>query len=169
MVKKCIQNIAQLVHEHPTSYKESTAEKSDENITDSRLTEIITKSLVTFGKTDVSEEELEVIKEIYLEELEKNIHRSTIPERTEHQPIKYESLSDDELKLLIKNFTQLSDEEQHYIIKFISEIEEKDPERVKKLHSFVYTAVETTEPIVIDDNDDDADYDLDEVFETINQ
>lgn len=47
------------------------------------------------------------------------------------------SLTDDDLKTLLKNFMDLSPEEQKYLISFLREIETKDPERVEKLKKYV--------------------------------
>lgn len=159
------------MQKNPVNYLESVGEKSENLDANCKLTEIIMKALVYFGKTDVSEDELEVITEIYLEELEKNIKRpSTIECNSPSdfscpKDICYQNLSDDELKILVKNFTQLSDEEQRGIINFITEIEEKQPERVEKLQNLINHSEENTERIIIDDDDDD--YNLDDVIKNI--
>jgi len=120
-------------------------------------------------------EELDIIKEIYLQELEKNIEMAQKGINNEchsttncsKSSTAYKDLSDDELNLLIKNFKQLSDDEQNEFISFITEIENKDPERVRRLQDFIVNGQKPSDTIVINDDDDDDDYNFDELVAII--
>ena len=120
-------------------------------------------------------EELEVINEIYLEELEKNIEMAQKDTDECHSTTNlskfsasfYTELCDEELNTLIKNFQQMDEDEQNEFIKFITEIEETDPDRVRRLQDFIINGQEPTATIVINDEDSDDDYNFDELVATI--
>ncbi|KAL7042294.1 hypothetical protein ACKWTF_001097 [Chironomus riparius] len=171
VAKKCIQNISQLVHQN--RLKQTEKKKNCQIVKDPELTEIIEKALISFGKNDALPEELEVIKEIYLEELEKNIEMAR-KDNDEYNSTTnlsklsasfYKELDDDELNTLIKNFQQLDEDEQNEFIKLITEIEETDPDRVRRLQDFIINGQKPTDTIVI--NDDDDDYNFDDLVATI--
>ncbi|XP_070509397.1 uncharacterized protein CG7065-like [Chironomus tepperi] len=172
VAKTCIQNIAKLVHQNrqtPTEKKENC-----QIVKDPELTEIIAKALASFGKNDALPEELEVIKEIYLEELEKNIEMAKKDNVECHPSLNlskssisnYKDLDDDELFTLFKNFPKMDEDEQNNFISFITEIEETDPERVRRLQDFITNGQQPSATIVINDDDDD-DYNFDELVATI--
>lgn len=147
--------------------------KGNQIMKDPELTEIIAKALISFGKNDTLPEELEVIKEIYLEELEKNIEMARKDNDESHSTTNlsklsvsfYKELDDEDLSTLIKNFQQMDQDEQNEFIKFITDIEETDPDRVRRLQDFIIIGQKPTETILIDDDDDD--YNFDELVATI--
>lgn len=113
-------------------------------------------------------EELEIIREIYLEELENNIKMAK-NERKNLSKLNmscYKELCDDELNTLIKNFPQLDEDEQNEFISFITKIEETDPERVRRLQIMITNGQKPTDTILINDDDDD-DYNFEELVATM--
>lgn len=115
-------------------------------------------------------EELEVIREIYLEELENNIKMAKNENDINSSKFNkscYKELCDDELNTLINNFPQLDEDEQNEFISFITEIEDTDPERVRRLQNMITNGQKPVSTIVINDEDDDDDYNFDELVATI--
>lgn len=64
----------------------------------------------------------------------------------------FEDLSDEDLKLLLSNFSDLEIEEQTHMVNFLTYLEKTDPERVKALKSCVNLDNEN-EDMVVEDND----------------
>lgn len=132
--------------------------------TSDKLNEIILKALETFGKTDTSPEELEIITEIYLEELSKNIDLA-LKSSKKLKNIPFQELDNNEIKCLIKNFTRLNNDEQVELIDFVKELEQTDSERMKILQDGITENNSPKETIVLDE--DDEDYDFNELVSTL--
>lgn len=144
-VKKCIQNIAKLIHQTPMrKEEEKVAEKEEVNDKKTEIALKIAESLKACGKDDCTPEELEVLVEIYLEDCN---NESDQPEAD-----KSADLNDDELKILLGSFSELKQGEQDMVLKALSQLEKTHPERVEELRKYVN---------VDEDDDDDHNSNID--------
>lgn len=134
----------------------------------SKLAMKIAKELEAQGKTDTTNEELEIIVDIYLEELKKKKDTESNAKSNNSQDI--ENLSDEDLKILIQNFSQLKEDEQQHLISSLTDMEKNDPKRVKNLQSFLNfdESCNLRENLVIND-DEDEDYNFDDLIANIRQ
>lgn len=156
-VKKCIQNIAKLIHQTPIN--DPKPEKNEEN---EELAKEIAEALKAQGKEDCTSQELEVLVEMFLKP-------------SEIEPVKesytnFDDLDDNDLKILLANFHDLDKDEQDHVIKFLSVLEQRDPERVNFLRQFVKISEvpdesENQEPMDLDDDPDD--YNFSEVVQSV--
>lgn len=155
-VKKCIQNIAKLIHQTPVNdvKEEKVVEGDNEK---RKLAEEIAATLKAHGKENCTPEELEVLVEMFLEPQK---------EEEEKETSNFEALSDNDLKILLGNFTELEADEQNHVIKFLSELEKREPERVDALRKFVKVDDDNDDqqPIKIDDDDD---YNFSEIVHSV--
>jgi hypothetical protein len=127
VAKKSIQNIAQLIHESAGSERqtEEVAPTPDPKSMSTR--EMVARELEAFGKTDYTSQELDVIVEIYTEEIKGHGRGS--------DGCNFEAFSDDDLMLLVSNFDDLTAVEQRQLIAYFSEMEKKVPDRVARIQS----------------------------------
>lgn len=161
-VKKCIQNIAKLIHQNPVKQVEQAKAIDDPKV---EISLQIAEHLKACGKDNCTPEELEVLVEMFFDE-------EASPEEIEPD---LESLTDDDIKTLLSNFASLSESEQNSVIKLVAEIEKSEPDRIQKLRECVNSNVASSSDnstgaskcIVIDDDSDD--YDLGEVFKSNQQ
>lgn len=139
-VKKCIQSIAQLIHQTPVKEPEPIKVKTEDNGI-FVVAEKIADALKAGGKEDVTPEELEVLVEMYFENQVED-QSSTSKVETPFSATNFETLSDDDLKILLGNFTDLHEDEQSHVIKFLTDMEKTEPSRVEALRSFVQVDID---------------------------
>jgi rubrerythrin len=136
-----------------------------------KLAEMIARDLEAQGKTDYTPEELEVIIEIYLDDLNKSDEKHGGGEE-DFKSTNYETFSDEDLRLLIANFAKLSEDEQQHLIKFISIMEKSEPDKVARLQeSFENKSKQDENGNVVtidDDDDDEEDYNFNDLILKIN-
>lgn len=147
-VKLAIQNIAILMHENTKNRNQSqNAGNSVENIK-KQIAEAITENLLKQGRTDVTNEELEALVESFIKDSDEEDSDDQVKIKNEvksfTEPIDenenaelFESLDDDDLKVLMRNFGDLSVSEQSNLVKFLNGIEKSDPNRIKSLKKFL--------------------------------
>ena len=167
-VKRCIQNIAKLIHLNPVRESKPlqmpTVDPQDPSEMDekAKLAKEISEALKACGKENCSPEELEVLVEIYLEnEQEESAEQSNNEEMTAKVTPSHNdmaSLTDEDLKVLLTNFVDLKNDEQDLMINFLSEMENTDHARVESLRKYVKFNCPTNS--IEDDSDDD--YNIDE-------
>ena len=125
----------------------------------------ITQALIEEGRTNVTAEELEMMIESFIESDDKNNQEEEVedekppilevrsepkPEPQSSKPSErpkisesndkgpcLENLNDDELKILLRNFTELTRYEQTHLITYLTNIEQTDPVRVENLKKYV--------------------------------
>lgn len=128
------------------------------------IARVITQSLIEQGRDDISPEELEEMIEAFIqegldtvkEEEPEQQSRPTTPTLSP-QPSKapetkiidnrksdkddnfteLENLTDDDLKTLLRNFSDLTCDEQNHLITYLSKIENTDRQRVERLRKYV--------------------------------
>lgn len=175
-VKKCIQNIARLIHQTPITKEEKKVKsfkKHQDEDEKMKLALEIAEVLISHGKQDISTEDLEAIMESFLESLNEqaggNEERLNETKKT-NQYTSLNSLSDDDLKILLSNFNELDTDEQDQLIDFLSFIEKTNPSRVDELRKFMIKNDQTlpkpqrNETNVIEIDSDPEDYNIDEVI-----
>lgn len=145
VVKRAIQNIAQLMHEISAKKTKATPEKSFEasanNSSDPRfeakmqIATAMAANLKLQGRSDVSSHELEILVEEFI--------NSNNEENLEKEKVKndIEFLNDEDLKTLLRNFSDLSEEEQKHLIDYLAQIEKKEPKRVEMLKKYLNTGL----------------------------
>lgn len=151
-VKKCIQNIAQLIHQTPI--REDFQVDPDRQ----KIADMIEKEVAVHGKNDLTPLELDVLVDVYLELKE--------AQKTFNEFSDYENLSDEELKVLFNNYKDLTGDEKTCLCNYITHIFNMDPirgERLKKLlKSQNETAYKTA--ITISDDEYEENYNYDDFF-----
>lgn len=172
VVKKCVQNIAILIHQTPVreeKLKERLPVETTTMLEEKKIliAKEIAESLKAHGKEDCTMEELEVLVEMILDE--KASDEGKVQEETKAPQNLYEDITDDDLKVLLGSFSELCEEEQNNVIKFMGHIEKTEPKRVETLRQFVEInnkESKTEDPIDIDDDDED-DYNFSEVISKV--
>lgn len=163
-VKKCIQNIAKLIHQ--TSVRKEEKEISHQDQLKLKIAAKITEVLKTHGKEDCAAEELEVLVETFLEKDNVEVDPPVSLDPTSSYD-KMKSLTDEDLEILLVNFTELKKEEQDQVIQFFSKLEVTEPLKVEKLRRFVKIKSESSS-IPINSDDDSDDYSINEVIVNVN-
>lgn len=175
-VKKSIENITQLIHQTPIRVEQPEQPQVSQWPVDPEQAKIaakITEALVAQGKTDCTPEELEVLIEMYFEDeaqkTEVEPEASSKPEKASPPKVpkkdfkRLDGLSDDDMKILLKNFVDLTSDEQDRMIKYLTDLEKKEPLRVESLRKFMKDVVADTNEEMYTIEDDDDDYNLSEV------
>lgn len=150
-VKKCIQNIAKLIHQNPV--KEEPIKNDEKN----EIAMKIAEALQAVGKDDCTPDELEVLVEMYLEDDIKQ------PEPAVQSEL--ESITDDDIKILLGSFSDLHEDEQNNVINYMLHLEKTDPQRVNALRKFIKVDEEVfnkeADKTALNELDDDSDdYDI---------
>lgn len=159
-VRRAITYIAKLIHEvNKKAPKVEAIEKkvekiqiasasvsSAEDIAKNEIARVVSQVLAEQGRTDVSAEELESLIESFLSE-NLNENDKVVEEKVEVPPPEapkkeestygLENLTDDDLKTLLRNFSELTSDEQSHLITYLSKIEKSEPSRVEKLRKYV--------------------------------
>lgn len=119
----------------------------------------LAQSLFDQGKSDVSEDELHEILDNYIrthhlstkDDLEKlkgvdepstssfklNPISSQVKEESENSATGLENLEDDDLEILLRNFSDLTKEEQKHLIRYLEKVEKTNPSRADRLSKYV--------------------------------
>lgn len=175
-IRLAIQNISRLIQQTPVS-KPMVENKSNGSgmSRSAHMRKRWTELLKSSGR-NVSELELDVLVEILEDELQKIKDRKRMipksppremprsfsmeesnsntnyPEENDKPFSKeFEDLSDEDLRLLLSNFSELEIEEQNHMVNFLSYLEKTDPERVKSLKSCVNLDNENDEVVMNDE------------------
>jgi hypothetical protein len=104
-------------------------------------------------KEEEEEEQKEELKSKAKEEVKPKI--SPIAEKSvkkDESTGGLENLTDEDLKTLLRNFSDLTEDEQNHLISYLTKIEKTNPARVDKLRKYVNIGDE-----IIDDDDEDED------------
>ncbi|KAG5669657.1 hypothetical protein PVAND_017541 [Polypedilum vanderplanki] len=119
------------------------------------IARVIAAALAEQGKEDLPAEELEALIESFLSEQdeemkeekkdeevkktkEEKVTTVEAPKRREEDSSNgLENLTDDDLKTLLRNFSELTSDEQNHLIAYLSKIERTDAARVEKLRKYV--------------------------------
>lgn len=151
VIKRCIQKIAKLVHSSSVKKPVMLHEEPVEADEKTKLSEEISKTLKDHGVENCTPEELEVLVEIYYEneteEIEEVEKIEVLPSCSNN-----ESLTDEDLKILLSNFAELKMDEQSQVIRFLSDMERTDRARVDSLRKYV-----KHNEMINNMNDDDSD------------
>lgn len=179
-VKKCIKNIARLIHQTPIVEEEKKHEASERSRGDDdekmKLAMEISEMLKAHGKEDCTSDELEVLVETFLERLDEQTQETEGMELKDNTKMNSHSslnlLCDDDLKILLQNFSELDADEQNQLIEFLIQVEKQNPSKVAELRKYLEhdesipnTNVNTNEGIMIDNDPDD--YNIDEVINSV--
>lgn len=174
-VKKCIQNIARLIHQTPIREEETaveTLEISREDEEKMKLAGKITDMLRALGKEDYTANELEVLVETFLEHSNESKNEPKVEAKESNtkadQKSNLDSLSDSDLKILLSNFSDLEKDEQDQLIGYLSVIEKTNPSKVDELRNYVKVDKKPEGIIeVIDLDNDPDDYNIEEVITSV--
>lgn len=167
-IKRCIQNIAKLIHTTPL-INTSETRPSSEDEEKKKLAEKIATALIAQGKKDCTAEELDVLVDIFLINNDDTANKTV--QKPETQTSNLEALTNQDFKTLLENFAELENDEQSHIIKYLTDLEEQDPQRLEELRNYV-----TIDPTVIADgnnnnpaeiDDDSDDYNLVEAISSV--
>lgn len=165
-VKRAIKNIAALLHDaqklkakQPAKSPNTSGQQPDSvELAKLEIAKVLAQTLIDQGRTDVSPEELSEIVDEFMkqqmadqekekaeeerkkqEELQRLKASTSQPKREEKKEDEsgLEHLTDDDLKTLLRNFSDLTEDEQKHLIKYLEKLEKTDPKRVKMLSKYV--------------------------------
>ncbi|CAG9812141.1 unnamed protein product [Chironomus riparius] len=165
----------------PVKMSEPTKREDVNEAARLEIARVLTQSLIEQGRDDITPEELEEMIEAFIQEgLEtakdedpapqesrpttptlspqpsKSFESKTIDTRRSDKDDTFtelENLTDDDLKTLLRNFSDLTCDEQNHLITYLSKIENTDRQRVERLRKYVD----------IGDDDIESEYEHEEV------
>jgi hypothetical protein len=141
VVKKAVKSIASLMHEaSKLNPIEETVEETPLDAAEAAKLEIakaLSKTLIEQGRTDVTAEELSEIVEEFLKSQLQSEEKEKEPPKEETSESDLENLTDDDLKTLLRNFSDLTEDEQKHLIKYLERLEKTDSKRMKLLSKYV--------------------------------
>lgn len=179
-IKLAVQKIAKLLHLVPVTENGSRPGEVSDLPKKVHMRQRWIEVLQSMGKS-VSDQELDVLVEMLDEEVRKNEEQHKLANIVTFEKVaekiapqvssdsnqlpasanfdekdkpfskEFEDLSDEDLKLLLSNFSDLEIEEQTHMVNFLTYLEKTDPERVKALKSCVNLDNEADD--MIEDND----------------
>ena len=158
VVKQSIQNIAILMHEHSQRAVEkkhlsSESSENEASLNDSthngavdpvtrlkgEIAIAITENLMNSGRCDISAKELESLVEEFFSDVdeEEKLIENEASEVVGKDKNNIELLSDEELEILFRNFSDLNAAEQSKLNDFLNNLEKYEPEKVQRLKKFI--------------------------------
>lgn len=166
-IKKCIQNIAKLIHQTPVKEEAPMKDPPGEMNETTKLAMEISEVLKAHGMENCTSEELEVLVEIYLENDQKLQNEATEEVPVPSNSDSIGSLSDEDLKILLSNFIDLRADEQNKVIEFMTKMEKTDHARVESLRKYVKLADDASSSNIVEIDNDSDDYNINEAVRNV--